>query len=1142
MPVRPRGVAGGGIVHRVMLLVGVVLWPTVSLRAQAAEARPTGAAPVGARIDATQGAARAQSGALERRISVDLKEVKLRDALLEVARRAGVGVIYGDEVSTDRRTVSVHLSNAPAAEVLAAVLRGSGYTFTVSRAGVVVVVRERSAAPEVSAPSGTVLGRVIDSVTSEPLKGAVVAVKGAKLTTVTNERGIYLLSDVPAGVQTITARYLGYLVAEKEVSVVDSQRVRVDFALRMTMSRLQEVVTTATGPRRRMDLPNDVAVLNVDSLVATQPVTSVTDLLATRVPGLVVQHTSGAPGDPARLRLRGVSSISRGNDPIVIVDGVRVYYDQSGSRAGNLTGGAFGSGAVAATPSPLDQLDVHSIETIEVVKGPSAATLYGADAANGVIVITTKKGRQGPARWTITATQGLSQMPGRYPDQYLRFGHDYSGNALSCPLTNNICVAGVDSLVRFQALNDPALTVLGQGRSTSLTLGVDGGTSGLSYSLTGSYDDETGIVKLPGVEVARFETMHGSAPPAWMRRPQTLTRWSATGRVAAQLGPKADASFTTTLTRETQRRSSLETQLSTLMETYVDRSTETYYRTGSGFLSPVSVLVPDFYQRATDGATNFTNAASLNWRPRAWLTASADAGLNVIARTDELLLPKGMLDTLGSLATARGSSVVSTVNVRALATRSLPLGFTFQFAVGANYTKTAIADLRTSVTGLAQGTTGLNGAGQVFPPSETVSEVTSAGWYVAPALSHKRFFLDMGLRFDGGSTYGSHVSLPTFPKLGGSWLISDEPWFPFKRVFNTLRLRAAYGHAGVQPGITDKLRLYTGSTGFVDGAGASVTTIGASTLGNTELKPERSTELEGGFDADLWDDRISVTFSGYRKLRKDALLQVPVAPSVYGNDVTVWKNIGVVRNTGLEATVTTQLVRTDPVTWSWTLGVSRNRNLVVSLAPGMQPITLNYGQRVAAGYPLFGRWAKPIKGYADVNGDGIIQPGEVQVGDSAVFLGETVPNYEATLHTTFSVLRGAITVDAGLDYQDGLTQRNETISLNPFLVRGANDPAAPLAEQAAMAALDRTDYGLIQTVSLLRFNSLSVAYNASPRLAQRFGASALSVAVQGMNLGLHTNYRGKDPDVNAFTTGNGVVDTGVLPQPRTWRLTLRAGF
>src|SRR5690606_13800081 len=189
-----------------------------------------------------------------------------------------------------------------------------------------------------------------------------------------------------------------------------------------------------------------------------------------RVPGLVVQRTSGAPGDPSRLRLRGVSSVYRSNDPIVIVDGVRVYYNQSDSLGGNLTGGGFnntlvGTGAVSnSTPisalSPLDQIDPHSIQTIEVMKGPSAATLYGPDAANGVIVITTKKGHPGPTRWTLSASHGISTMPGEYPTGFFRLGTRYngtfSGNPELCRLTDFRCQA--DTLVRFQALNDPDYT------------------------------------------------------------------------------------------------------------------------------------------------------------------------------------------------------------------------------------------------------------------------------------------------------------------------------------------------------------------------------------------------------------------------------------------------------------------------------------------------------------------------------------------------------------------------------------------------------------------------------------------------------------------------------------------------------------
>src|SRR5690606_25031641 len=146
---------------------------------------------------------------------------------------------------------------------------------------------------------------------------------------------------------------------------------------------------------------NDVTVLNVDSIVKTEPVSTVTEILEGRVPGLVVQRASGAPGDPARIRIRGVSSPRLSNDPIIIVDGVRVYSGLSDERAENLATRHLGSARFPA-PSPLDQIDPHTIETIQVIKGPSATTLYGQDAANGVIVITTKKGKEGPPRWTAS--------------------------------------------------------------------------------------------------------------------------------------------------------------------------------------------------------------------------------------------------------------------------------------------------------------------------------------------------------------------------------------------------------------------------------------------------------------------------------------------------------------------------------------------------------------------------------------------------------------------------------------------------------------------------------------------------------------------------------------------------------------------
>jgi TonB-linked SusC/RagA family outer membrane protein len=1109
------------------------------------------------------GSRQAADSVLRHLVSLDMRDVPLKTVLDEIDRQARLGITYTPRIVPVSKRVTIHVDGVTAGDALMRVLQGTHVIPVITSAGTVMLVRQEEGAARPVERTGAVLVRVVDTTTAEPLAGAVVGVKGTNLTATTNEQGYTALLTVPSGVHVITARHIGYAPAEKEVAVLDSQAVRVELALKMTMSRLQDVVVTATGPRRRLELGNDITVISADSIVATQPVPNVTALLEGRVPGLTVQHTSGAPGDPSRLRLRGPGSLTRSNDPIVIVDGVRVYAAQSDQRSANLASppdvlgayagrpGAFG----AAAPSPLDQIDPNTIAVIEVLKGPSAATLYGADAANGVIVITTKQGRSGSPRWSLGVERGLSYIPGRYPEQYLRWGHNFSDNAPRwCPVTDFTCVA--DSLARFQPLNDPNLSPLGHGHRTAVTLGVSGGSEVVQYAFTGSASEDVGLLTLPGFAIRQFQTAQGAPPPSWMQRPHNYTTFSGTSRMTVRLGSQADVALTTMFSRDHQQRTSLEDQLGVLMYTYVDPATSTYLTASSNAFVRSPQLLSGFYQRTTDVATNFRNALNLSWRPTTWLSGSADAGLDLIRREDEVLLPRKYSpadDSVGLFNRGTGSSLVGSVNLRGTVTAPLPWGFALQTAAGANYTSSRTDDATFFGTDIPVGVVS-PGQAKYRTFDESRSELTTFGWYIEPTLSRKRIWISTGIRLDGGNTFGTQAKLAGFPKVSASYLISDEPFFPLKGVFNTLRLRAAYGHAGVQPGIGDRLRIYTApSAAPLDSQWVDIITLQA--LGNTDLKPERSTEFEGGFDADLLDNRLSFGLTAYRKTRRDALMRFPLPPSVYGEGASIMRNIGVVRNTGVEATLSAQLMPTDGMAWSVQASVSTNKNVVVSLAPGVAGLnntsTAAGGVgslfRLEEGYPLFGIWARPIVAYTDVNQDGVITPGEVQVGDSAAYMGSSEPDYEVSLHTGISLLRGAVHVDAGFLYQHGMTQINAADVGRMSASQALNDSNTPLERQAGIIVLapdlgsgltgqGATAYAAIQTVSLLRFNSLSVTYNAPAWLAQRLGASAMSVALQGTNLGLFTSYRGKDPNVNAYPNGNNVLDVGGLPVPRTWQV------
>ena len=1123
------------------------------LRAQAGAARvaPDGQRPVaGPRWVAP----------LDRYVTLDLRDVRLEVALAAIDKQAALELSYTPRVVPVDRLVSLRADSVTAREALRVLLRGTEVEAVMSAAGTVMLVRRPEAeaarrSPSTSAVEGSVGGRVRDAATGRPLRYALVSISDSTVSVGmhTSDSGVYVLRRVPAGEHVIRVRLIGFKPVERTILVPDSRFLPLDFDLELSLNRLQEVVSTATGDRRRLEVGNDVTVINADSIVRTQPVASVTDLLEGRVPGMVIQRSSGAPGDPARIRLRGTSSPRLSNDPIVIVDGIRVYSEQSGTRGANLAAAMQGFGEYAA-PSPLDYIDPNSIETIEVIKGPSAATLYGQDAANGVIVITSKKGREGPARWTMSAERGITEMAGSYPELMVRWGHPVTENEqVFCPINNRsggatgTAVCHPDSTSRFQLLNDPDLTVLDQGNRTGATIGVSGGSAALTYNVTGSFRDEVGLVKLPAYEAERFLAEQGRRVPDWMERPQTLKQWGAASRLTARLGSNASVSLTANLSRTEQQRSELESQLGVLMSTYLDRSSGSYYEGsgGTGLINQVDSRLTEYHERATATATKFTNGASLNWRPLSWLTTTADAGIDIIQRADEILLPHGFgegAELQGRLRTAQGTSVMSTVNVRALAGVSLSRGFRLQLGTGVNYTGASVQDLSGNVLGLRKGTELPNDDAEILLSQQAVDQATF-GWYIEPSISHRRFWLSTGLRLDGGNTFGTQVRLPAFPKLSFSYLVSDEPFFPWKNLIPVLRLRVAYGQAGRQPGPTDRLRLYGVATpvwvdgGFMDGSVLQ-------TIGNTKLEPERSTEIEGGFDADLLNDRLTLSITGYRKTTTDALLSVPLAPSVYGGGSTL-ENIGVIRNTGLEASVGARVLRTDPVTWDFQVAVSQQRNVVVELGPGVEPFysqgnAIDGGSRVAAGYPLFGRWSRPLIGFADANGNGVIDQGEVLSGDTAVFVGGTLPNYTANINSTFTFLRGAIAVTAGLLYDDGMTQNNEVgRALAPF-TSGWNDPESSFDAQARM--WDETGYSWVQTVSTLRFNSLAVTYNIPTRMAAQVGARALSLSLQGTNLGMRTNYRGIDPNVNAYSTGNAVTDTGVLPRPRTWQVRLNAAY
>ncbi|MGH7717780.1 MAG: TonB-dependent receptor plug domain-containing protein, partial [Gemmatimonadaceae bacterium] len=360
--------------------------------------------------------------AMRREISLDLRRVRLDAALQEIALRAGLPLMYSPEILPKNRTVSLSAEKIEVEHALREVLRTSGLDVIALSSGQVVVVRKDGGDPTPRLV-GTVTGRVTDRTTGQPVVAAQVAVAGTRLSRLTDETGQYVLPGVLAGEREVRVMRLGYEAQTRAVTVVDGGSVALDFSLAPLASRLAEVVTTVTGDQRRAEVGHVIGTIDADSLVREAPVTNLTDVINARVPGVQVIQYGGLTGFSPRVRVRGINSVSLGNDPLLVVDGVRVENSTAGTTA-------FGQSS-----GRLNDLNPEEIESIELVKGPSAATLYGTDAANGVIVVTTKRGRPGPARWNLYVEQGLIDQPADFPDNYFSWGRNATTGAVQqCPL------------------------------------------------------------------------------------------------------------------------------------------------------------------------------------------------------------------------------------------------------------------------------------------------------------------------------------------------------------------------------------------------------------------------------------------------------------------------------------------------------------------------------------------------------------------------------------------------------------------------------------------------------------------------------------------------------------------------------------
>lgn len=995
--------------------------------------------------------------------------------------------------------------------------------------------------------AGTVRGRITDQSSGQPVPGAQVIVAGTRLGAAADNNGRYVITQVPAGAQTLTVRLLGYAPKTATVTVTDNGEVTADFVIERSASQLSEVVVTATGDQRKVEIGNTVATLRADSLMASAPITSVGDMLQGRVAGLLTFANAGVTGSSPRIRIRGFNSLSQPNNPLIIVDGARVD-----NTTGAGSGGATNIQSYGWTAGSVTAMNPEEIESFEIVKGPAAATLYGTDAANGVIVIRTKRGVAGPPKWNFYGEGGVIPGPTKWNDNFYAFGKNATGQSVNC--VNLARAAGqctVDSVSHWNPMADAASSPVGTGNRRQVGAQVAGGAQQLRYFVGADWERERGYLELPDVEIKRLQLERGGAKiPDEQIHPNYLNRTAIRANASANLGAKTDLNIS----------NSLQFQRSQIPQSTVfsDAAWGSGYKDAFDGWRGQSRPGETFSIRSAERLLRFTSSANGNFVPTPWLSTRATVGVDAGSNFSDNLQRRGeggtaIAPSLGRRLDVRSNTILFTGDIGASANFTLTPALVSKTSIGAQYNRRERGITAATGTNLPPGSSTLAGAATVTNTEATIQSVVAGGYVEQQFSLHDRLFVTGAMRADGASTFGKNFKTAYYPKASLSWLTSSEGWFPKTKVISSLRFRTAYGSSGVQPPADAALTRLQLATVFVNGSTASGAQL--QTLGNPDLAPERTTELEGGFDLDLFDGRINLEATAYEKKSKDALVQRSYPRSAGLIATGQLDNVGRVRNRGVEGIINAMILKMGGTQLDISLNGSINHSKLLELDSSLRPPEDRFIKFVE-GFPLFGQWDRKIRSYNDANNNGILEISEVVVDDSITFIGVTNPTDLLTVSPSLSLFNGALRLSSMFVYKGNYIQTNFT-ELNKCASFGSckarNDPTASLASQAAYAGFagrSLTYAGYAEDGTFTRWAEASVVWDATRQFRRVLGQRTATVMFSARNLALWTKYTGLDPEVtaNPDLTGNfGTVwdlgyDNPVSPLPKYFILRLSLGL
>lgn len=1027
-----------------------------------------------------------------------------------------------------------------------------------------------------------VRGTLTSAADQKPLIGASVVEKGTSNGTTSDINGNYSLTVSPTA--TLVFSYIGYNLREVPVN---NQSV-IDVALSTDQRQLNELVVVGYGIQRRKDLTGSIAKISGEEMI--QPSAGSFDqMLQGKAPGVQVNQTTGAPGGNVNILIRGVSSITGGNQPLYVIDGFAMGTGGGGTDMRSYGSNSFSSAGMANNSgnrvNSLASINPADIESIEILKDASATAIYGSRGANGVVIITTKRGAYGKSEINVDASYGfqevankLQMLNARQYAEYVAEGRDNAWVYAGGKATDPNSVRSAATRVRPEFRNPESITTDTDWQDVlfrtapvrNLQVSSTGGTDKARYFISGGYFSQEGIIIN-----------------------SDYNRYNLRVNVDAQITNKIKVGTSTFGSYGYGRFA----------------NTESHYGQG-GLLSNVLAASPTIPVYNPDGSYYFNQADVTDGLGFLANVLAVSEGSDDRRRLMDVVTNNFLEINLTNDLTFRSSVGVNfgSNNTRLWRSSAVPNFTTLNYPASAGTSKAEtinwlnentlnynrVFDNKHFVNGLVGFTAQKNrfdrvSAGASDFPTEYVpfisAGIVNAGsqivneWALLSALARfnysydSKYLFTATIRRDGSSRFGSNHKWGSFPSFSVGYNISEEDFMKDAQFISNLKLRASYGISGNNQ-IGDYTHIGLLATNRYVRNNALAPGLIPSSLSNDNLTWEISRQVNLGLDLGLFNDRVTLTADAYRDLKTDLLLAVQLPAASGFNSST--QNIGDIENKGLELGLQSINVQSNSFNWSTNFTFSHNRNKVLKLATEGGRIANSPFQITEVGSPISSFYlinklgvfmttaeldgaalqhprtqAGDLK-FEDVNGDGVINQSDRKI------VGSPWPDFTWGLDNNFTLgnfslnvslvgSQGAYTYIEGGVPLLGSTAVQNNLTLTDRRWRSEANPGdgiIPRAIRSNHALGFGTSSHFLFENSFTRIRNVKLSYNLSKGLTTKMGLKNLNVYANVANLYTFTNYPGYDPE--SSSTGDNVVNAGIdylnYPLPRTYTLGIKTTF